>query len=232
MSRSTTLLRAAVVAVGATALLAGCFAPAVVPVEPPKPEPDFGTIGGDAPVPIETGTPIDPVNSGTSGFTAVIDDLGVLTVSVPSDWTEVNGVPFTTNAGQEWASITVSSDIQGYLDSWSVSGLEIAATPVQNGTSSQLLGLLDSITGIYDSCATVVQEAKPYDDGFFQGFESAYEGCGNANTFAFAITAMNTAGTQALFVRSQVTADHDANEVYLQVVKTFDTSVGRGGGRR
>lgn len=234
MSRTTTLLRASVVAAAAVALLAGCVGPVApqTPVETPKPEPDLGTIGGgESPVPIETGAPLEPQQPDTAGYYAVLDDLDVVTVTVPDDWTEVDGAPFTTDAGQEWASITVAPDVQGYLDSWEVSGLEIAATAVQGVTDDQLLALLTDITGIYDSCTTAVQEAKPYADGYFAGYESAYEGCGTSGTSAFALTVASDAGDQALFLRAQITGDDDPNEVYLQVVQSFDTKVGRTAGR-
>ncbi|GHF26250.1 hypothetical protein [Pseudolysinimonas yzui] len=230
MSR-TPLLRAALVAavgLGTAALLSGCFGPGPAPAETPKPTPNFGAIGGDeSPVPLETGTPIEPVDPDDSGYTSVVDDLGVLTVTVPDDWTDVNGLPFTTDAGQEWASITVAPDIDGYLTSWSEPGLEIAATETSGVDDQGLLGLLESISSIYAECETVVQEASPYDDGFFVGFESAWEGCGRSNTSAFAIVGTNAAGTQAIFVRAQITSDLDANEVYLQVVNSFDTTLGR-----
>ncbi len=230
MSRTPLLRSTLVVAVGlgTAALLSGCFGPAPAAVETPKPTPNFGAIGGDeSPVPLETGTPIEPVEPDDSGFTAVLDDLGVLTVSVPDDWTDVNGLPFTTDSGQEWASITVAPDIDGYLTSWSESGLEIAATETSGVDEEGLLGLLASISEIYGECDTVVQDASPYDDGFFVGFESAFEGCGGSDTSAFAITATNAAGTQAVFVRAQITSDLDANAIYLAVVNSFDTTLGR-----
>lgn len=218
----------AIVGLGTAALLSGCFGPAPAPAETPKPTPDFGAIGGDEPpVPLETGTPVDPVEPDDSGFTAVLDDLGVLTVTVPDNWTDVDGSPFTTDAGQEWAAIRVAPDIDGYLTSWSESGLEIAATETSGVTDDGLLGLLESISSIYGECDTVVQEASAYDDGFFVGFESAWEGCGSSDTSAFAITATNAAGTQAVFVRGQITSDLDANAIYLAVVNSFDTTLGR-----
>lgn len=227
MSRSATLFRAIVVAGTAAALLAGCFAPPAV-VQTAKPEePDFGAIGGESPIPIETGEPIESPVPSDSGYTALLDDLGVVTVTVPNDWDDVNGAPFTTDAGQQWASISAAPDVQGYLDSWSVSGIEIAATAVQGVTDDQLLALLADITTQYGACDTVIGEATPYDDGFYVGYESAFEGCGSSNTSAFALTVVSNAGDQALFLRAQITSDYDANEVYQQVVKSFDTKVGR-----
>jgi hypothetical protein len=225
------LLRSALVAVvglGTAVLLSGCFGPAPAPVETPQPTPNFGAIGGDeSPVPIETGVPIDPVEPSESGFTPVVDDLGVLTVAVPDDWTDIIGEPFTTDSGQEWAAITASTDIQGYFDTWSVPGLEIAATATTGVNDDGLLGLLASITEIYGACETVVSDGSPYDDGVFTGFESAFEGCGGSDTSAFAIVGTNPAGTQAVFVRAQITSDLDANEIYLAVANSFDTTLGR-----
>lgn len=230
MSRPTPLLRSALIAavgLAAAALLTGCFAPPVpIVTETPKPEdPDFGAIGGD-PVPIETDVQVDPGQPDAGGYTALLDDLGVLTVTVPDSWTDVNGAPFTTEAGQQWASITAAPDIQGYLDNWNVPGLEISATGLTGVTDEGLRGLLASVTQVYGTCSSVVRDATPYDDGFFTGFESAYTGCGT-DTSAFAIVGTNAARTQAVFVRAQVTSDLDADAVYLQVVNSFDTTLGR-----
>lgn len=228
MSRSTTLLRAAVLGAAAVALLAGCVAPPPTVVETAKPEdPDFGTIGGESPVPIETGDPIEPTDPSTAGYTALLDDLGVLTVTVPTAWSDVNGAPFTTDAGQEWASIFAAPNVDDYLSSWDVSGIEIAATAAPGSTEDQLLGLLANITSQYGSCETVVNDATPYDDGYYVGFESAWEGCGTNGTAAFAIVVVSNAGDQVVFLRAQVTSDEDPNEVYTQIVSSFDTKVGR-----
>jgi serine protease Do len=157
----------------------------------------------------------------------VVDDLGVLTVTVPDDWTDIDGTPFTTDAGQQWAAITVSTDIQGYFDSWAVSGLEIGATGTSGVTDAELQGLLGTIAEVYGSCETVAADSTPYDDGFFTGFESAFEGCGSNDTVAFAIASTNAARTQVVYVRAQITSDVDPNEVYLEVVNSFDTTLGR-----
>ena len=63
-------------------------------------------------------------------------------------WLKAHGGKSLVEAGH--------ADIQGYLDSWSVPGLEIAATATSGVTDDGLLGLLASITDIYGSCETVV----------------------------------------------------------------------------
>lgn len=237
MSRTTTLLRSALGAavLGSALLLAGCGAPAApVVTETPKPEPDFGSIGGETPVPIETGEPIETPVSSEDGFNPVFDDLGVVVVSVPVEWSDTDGAGFTTDAGQEWAYIAASEDLAAYNQSWSTSGVEVAATaiePVDAATlDGQLQGLLESISSGYQECGGVTEDAAPYDDGFFTGYVSLYEDCGQNGTVAFAITAANAEGTQVVFVRGQITTDYDVQAVYDEITSTFDTSVSRSAG--
>ena len=230
MPRSS-LLRVAVIAAGAVALLTGCVAPAPTPAVTPAPDPAVEPVG-ETPVPIETGTPIEPDQPETTGYTSVLDDFGVLTVDIPEDWTDVDGAPFTTDAGQEWVSIAASTDLDAYYasiaDAYDVPGLEIAATAVHGVGEDQLLGLLESLSLVYAPCDVVISEAAPYDDGYFAGYESLYEGCGPDENAAFVIVAVDYAGTQALFARAQITHDYSANDVYLAVSASFDTTVGEG----
>jgi serine protease Do len=238
LSRSTTLLRSALGAavLGSALLLAGCGGAPAAPVvtETPKPEPDFGSIGGETPVPIETGDPIETPVPSEDGFTPVFDDRGVVVVSVPSEWTDVDGAGFTTDAGQEWAYVAASPDLAGYNQSWSTPGVEVAATPIEPIDAAtldgQLQGLLGSISTGYQECGGVTEDAAAYDDGYFTGYVSLYEDCGENGTVAFAIAATNGDGTQVVFVRGQITTDYDVQAVYDEITSSFDTSVSRSAG--
>lgn len=232
-ARSRALLRTALVAAGTAVLLAGCVGiptPVVTPTS--VAEPDVGPVGGETPIPIETATPIEPDEPSTTGYTSLLDDFGVLTVDVPEDWTDTDGGPFTTDAGQEWVSIAASTDLDAYYaslaDGYDVPGLEIAATGAQGVDDTQLLGLLESLSLVYGACETVIIEASPYDDGYFAGFESLFEGCGRDESAAFVIVAVDYDGTEALFVRTTITRDYSADEVYAAVSASFDTTVGEG----
>jgi len=236
LSRTTPLLRTALGAavLGSALLLSGCISlpvPSPVATETPKPEPDFGSIGGEMPVPIETGTPIETPVPSEDGFTPIVDDLGVVVVSVPVEWTDIDGAGFRTDAGQEWAYVAASEDLAAYNQSWSTSGVEVAATPIEQTDPAtldgQLQGLLDSISAGYEECGGVTEDAASYDDGYFMGYVSLYESCGQNGTVAFAISAANYDGTQVVFVRGQITTDYDVQAVYDEITSSFDTSIGR-----
>lgn len=236
MSRTPASLRTALgaAALGTALLLSGCFgsvAPVATPT--PKPEPDFGSIGGDTPVPIDTGTPIEQGDT-VDGFINAFDDLGVVAVTVPADWTDQDGEGFTTDAGQDWAYVSASPDLNDYFSSWGTSGVEVAATAISGVDAAtldgQLANLLANISGGYAECGAVTQDAAPYDDGYFVGYESLYAECGPDETVAFAITASSKDSKQVMFVRGQITQDYDVQKVYEAIIGSFDTSIGRSAG--
>lgn len=45
---------------------------------------------------------------------------------MPAEWTDVDGSPFNTDDGQEWASMVASTDIDTYFTNYKVSGMDFA----------------------------------------------------------------------------------------------------------
>lgn len=231
MSRSTTLLRSALGAavLGSALLLAGCGAPAAPVVsETPKPEPDFGSIGGD-PAPIETGDPVEPTEAPTAGFTTLFDDLGKLTLQVPADWTDVDGAPFTTEDGQEWASLVASTDIDTYFQSYNVSGVEFAGEPLPEGvTPDALQNFLDSVANYFISDCDRIDADPAYDDGTYVGYQAGFENCGGTDTEGFAIVAVDVNNTHLVYLRAQIAGEDDPAAVYDVLAKSFLANITRG----
>src|SRR5690606_15680213 len=64
-----------------------------------------------------TVTAVANVGGGGSGqpsgdFVDITDDAGVVQVSVPVEWKDVDGEGFTDGAGNVWYGVTASTDIQ------------------------------------------------------------------------------------------------------------------------
>jgi serine protease Do len=233
LSRSTTLLRSALGAavLGTALLLAGCGAPAApVVTETPKPEPDFGSIGGD-PEPIETGNPVEPTEPATEGFTSLTDDYGVLSLQVPADWTDVDGASFTTDDGQEWASLVASTDIETYFQSYNVSGVEFAGEPLPDGVTPEALqSFLSSVANYFISDCDQIDSDPAYDDGFYVGYQAGFENCGGTDTEGFAIVAVDTGNTHLVYLRAQIAGADDPAAVYDVLAKSFQASISRAAG--
>ncbi len=224
MSRPTTLFRAALGAavLGSALLLAGCGAPAApVATETPKPDPDFGSIGA-TPEPLDTGNAVEPTEPAADGFTRLTDDYGVLSLQVPTDWTDVDGSPFTTDDGQEWASIVASTDIAAYSQTYDVSGVEFAGEPMPEGVTPEALqGFLQSITGYFVSDCERIDSDPAYDDGSYVGYQVGFQNCGATDTEGFALVAVDNASTHLVFLRAQIAGEDDPAAVYDVLVRSF-----------
>jgi serine protease Do len=216
----------ATVGLTAAALLIGCSAPTIT--APPTPT-NTGFAGiGDDPQPLETGDPVVPTDPATEGFTSLTDDYGVLSIQVPSAWTDVNGEPFTSDDGQEWASIVASTDINQYFSDYSVSGMDFAGSPVPEGlTPDQLASFLDTVSGYFLSDCDVLEQGSAYDDGYYVGYQSSFENCGGIDSEGFAIVAVDNASTHLVFLRAQIAGADDPAAVYNVLASTFQSSISR-----
>jgi len=227
--RSPTPLRALLVtAVGAVTLaaLTGCFAPPVV-VETPRPTPTgFGSIGGEAD-PIETGDPVVPTAAPEAGYTTLTDDLAVLSIQVPASWTDVDGSPFTTDGGTEWAAITASPDLESYYATWTTPGVEFAATPIDEAVDeATLVGFLQSVGEAHANSCVAVEVEQPYDDGFYVGVYSSFEDCGgDGGAQGFVIVAQDPSYAHAVYVRGQLISEQDQTDTLGVILATFQASI-------
>jgi hypothetical protein len=229
LSRSFSARRAvltAVVGLTAVTFLSGCFAPTIVATPEPT---NTGFAGiGDDPVPLETGDPVVPTDPATEGFTSLTDDYGVLSIQVPAAWTDVNGEPFSTDEGQEWASIVASTDIDTYFTNYAVSGMDFAGSPVPDGlTPDQLVSFLDVVSNYFLSDCDVIAQGEAYDDGYYVGYQSAFENCGGIASEGFAIVAVDNASTHVVFLRAQIAEADDPEAIYNVLASTFQASISR-----
>jgi serine protease Do len=183
---------------------------------------------GDDPQPLETGDPVVPTDPATAGFTTLTDDYGVLSIQVPSDWTDVDPTPFTADDGQEWASIVASTDVNQYFTDYSVSGMDFAGSPVPDDlTPDQLVAFLDTVSNYFHTDCDVISQGEAYDDGFYVGYESGFENCGGTDTEGFAIVAVDNASTHLVFLRAQIAGADDPAAVYNVLAGTFQSSITR-----
>lgn len=224
----TSLPRIAVIALAAVALLAGCSAPAPTPTPvetTAQPDTDVDGLGDGGTSTLEPGS-IDPLPA-DPGYAVVIDDLKLIGIEVPETWTAVDGAPFTTNDGQEWASVVASTDLNGYFSDYAVSGMEFASTPLPEGVGDEdLKSFLGTVTDYLIRDCQVDQDTGPYSDPAYTGFVSVFFDCGGlADTWAFGVVAVDTDKTHVIFLRAQVGPDDDEQAIYDQLTFTFQSTI-------
>lgn len=159
-------------------------------------------------------------------FVEVTDDLDVLALNIPSTWTDVSGEPFTDDNGQQWGSVVAAPDIQGFVDTFEVSGIEIAAAPADPAVQdSALAEFLSSLTGYLRDGCEVIEEQGPYDDGSYVGVRSAFENCGGVDTEAIALVVVDNDRRHIVFVLAHTAGADDPQVVIPEIIRTFRSTI-------
>lgn len=135
-------------------------------------------LGGDTDGPTDSGTSA-PVGAPYS-YTQVTDDQGLISVSIPTEWTEVDGTPNPNFGPSIWAS----PDIAGWRDSWSVPGIIVESAPGRGAAEIADLLLERDFSGVCDDFG-----AEPYEDPLYAGTLQIYGNCGGTDTYYIVLAA-------------------------------------------
>jgi serine protease Do len=133
-------------------------------------------------------------------YTTVSDDQGLISVSIPTSWSELDGSPNPNFGPSIWAS----PDIQGWQSTWSVPGIIVESSP--DLTSADIPALLQD-RDQSASCENLGAEA--YDDGFYAGTLQVWGSCGGTDTFYVVLAASPLDPGQDFLVRLEVQAVED-----------------------
>ena len=116
-----------------------------------------------------------PTDTTTYGeYVVVNDDSGLLSVEVPAAWTDVDG-----SEGLFGPDIIASTDVQEWIQTYNVSGLEFQATGLEtNQTTDEILSAVSQ--GQASQCTSLGRQ--PYSDPVYSGVSEVFEDCGGTET--------------------------------------------------
>lgn len=218
-------------AAASIALLAACSAPA--PTTDPTTEPELGTkaptLRADIPaaVPEPTDPPVPQQGELPEGYSLVFDDEGVLSVVLPDEWSDVDGRPFTTTDGREWASIIATPDAEAYPSDWNTAGIEFSGTAVDGQLDEQVVTqFLTDLSAPLDQNCDALKTAEPYDDGLYVGWFSNWNGCGDDDTFGIVVVAQDPDFNHLVFLRGKFVTEEDNTTTFDQIFTTFQSTQG------
>lgn len=210
----------------ATIALAACTAAPAEPETIDKPAPAQATLDADISrkvlaLPTAQPTP-DPTETPAGDFVVVFDDLGVLSMAVPADWSDVDGAPYTTEDGREWVSVLASPDIASFYSSWDTAGIEFGGTLVDGPLDDEVLlsflgNMVDNLSGACQPGA--VEEA--YDDGLYAGYYSTLLACGETDAAQFLLTAQDAEGTHFVYLSGQFISEEDKTTTLDAILSSF-----------
>jgi len=158
-----------------------------------------------------------------SDYVQVSDDFGAIVMEIPASWIDVNGTPWSDDAGETLgASISAAPDLDSFFGTWDTPGVFFAASDdlAQWGGYIQLLDFyrpdfaaVCELDGRYD-----------YDDGYYRGKYDYFVKCGGSGGADFLILTavpIDTSVKLLILVEVQIlsVADVDALD---RILATFD----------
>jgi serine protease Do len=149
-------------------------------------------------------------------YTVVTDDSGLITVSVPVEWADVNGafwdsdlatgVPENIGPG-----LTAAPDIAAWATGWGTPGVFIGASPL-------IPTSVDETLDLYDYTGSCIYDGRyDYDDGVYVGAYDLYVDCGPELSLFFNVFAGPPDGSWLASIQIVALTDADlaaADEVF------------------
>ena len=155
---------------------------------------------------------------GYDGYVTVTDDTGALRVSVPEEWDDVDGAPYTGPDGLAYSDVRAAPDLEEFTDGWETPGVIVTASSALAQVSDEAQWLDELLAGLDEGCDYVGRE--PYDDGTYSGLADLFSNCGGTRT-AYIVVAAAPAD-RSFLVRVQVQAvDERDVEALNEILRSF-----------
>ncbi|WP_243074899.1 S1C family serine protease [Microbacterium sp. SS28] len=148
------------------------------------------------------------------GFQSVTDDAGVLSVSVPADWAEVDGAGFTDGSGTSWYALSAAPVLESFWGTFTGSGVQFMGSTEAGQSAADLL---TSLSGTYDSECSPVETAESYDDGYYTGVYSEWDCSG---TSGIVLSAIDAGGNNVVLLL-QLNSDYEKTDALTEIISTF-----------
>jgi serine protease Do len=123
-----------------------------------------------------------------SDYVTISDDSGLISVSVPAEWSDVDGRQWSSDLATGTTELIgpalgAAPDLAAWRDSWGTPGVFIAASAMITTSVSDTLDQFD-FTGdcSYDA-------RYDYDDGVYTGMYDLYTNCGDEGSLFFNVIA-------------------------------------------
>jgi serine protease Do len=167
-------------------------------------------------VPTRVAAEGEPPSAAYSSYVLITDDYGVLEVEVPQEWNDIDGSPWVIEDTEIGASLTASTDLAGFNDTYDTPGMFFAASTwlVEEYDPSSFL---DDVT-FSDGC--LLEGRYEYDDGYYVGYYDLYVECGDALSTIVNIAAEPEDGSFLVWVVAQLVGDADYDAL-TRIIDTF-----------
>ncbi len=143
--------------------------------------------------------------------TDLSDDSNSLAVTVPVEWAEVDGTPWTDDTGRNWTSLAAAPDLNAFWESLITPGLWMLGTDA-GYTPDQALQQFD----FSSSCSLATSDE--WDDGYYRGPFNEYD-CDGGTLIVLATQDYEQTGTLVMVIQLQ--SDYELTTVLEEIAATF-----------
>ena len=163
----------------------------------------------------------DSTGSDTGGgytdFVSIEDDSGSLLMTVPVEWSDVDGTFWTVGDEDVGPGLKAAPDIDAYNNTWTTPGVFLAASQSLRQTYGSPTAFLDQFD-LSDNCD--YDGRTDYSDPLFTGAYDAYSNCGGEGSrFIVLVVEPSTQDALVLLQAQLVTAADDA--ALEQILNSF-----------
>lgn len=140
-----------------------------------------------------------------ANYTYVTDNSGLLSIEIPTEWSDVDGSPWTTNDGEVVGlAVQAAPNLNNYNNSWTTPGVFFGASEEFNVfTTEELLDFYD----FSDSCMFSGRDS--YQDPVYTGVYDVWADCGGTGTLIVVVSVEPADGSYRAVVLVQVVSDAD-----------------------
>jgi serine protease Do len=161
---------------------------------------------------------------GYSEYVMAADDDGSIQMSIPAEWTDIDGSRWETDwGGDEFvaASIAAAGDLDAYYNSYGESGVFFAASD----RLSQLGGYVELLDGTRywyeEDC--ILDSRNDYVDSAYEGQYDLWTDCGAEGGVVLTLSARPINDTAAFLILVEVTLAKDTDlDALDEILATFD----------
>lgn len=156
-----------------------------------------------------------------SGYVVIADDTGAVSVEVPVEWSDVDGAPYTDDAGNQIVDVRASSSLQAFTTGWDTPGMILSASSDLAVTMNEEAVLDEFVGGLSGDCTYAGRDV--YSDPAYEGLYDIYTDCGGVGATYVIVAAVPPDRAYLIVVQIQANSDRDF-EALDHILNTFVAS--------
>jgi serine protease Do len=167
----------------------------------------------------EFGNEVETSGDGAyAGYAIVSDDSGAIQVSIPQEWTDVDGSAWVLDEETVGATVSASSNLNEFYDTFSTPGVFFGASDVL-AERYDAGSFLDELPDYSADCT--YEGRSDYEDSVYTGLFDHYTECGDGVSQVINIVAFPESGELVVWVQTQIVNEADL-EALDQIINSFD----------